>query len=413
MSFIKSMQIYIKGKLHSQSYISSELVTLLFVHGIFLLGVGLSNTFINIFLWKENQSLKIVIMYNLLQFATTPLFFMLAGWLAKKVTLTATLRIGIICYSILFIVLLLLQSEASKYVWLLGILMGISCGFYYMSYNVLGYDFSSDQNRDFVMGIQGLVVSFATMVAPFAAGVIIQYLSGNKGYITVFSLSLILFIIAAVLSFRIPNKRIDKHYYLKSILFMPFRKKNWALVMAGESLRGFREGVMAFLTNILLYAIVNSEMVLGSYTLIVSGIQLFSFYVIAGRMKPYTRKGYMMVGAIALALVSSVFMLKINVVTLFIYGIISSFFITFINNPTASIIYWVIHKTPNSAKRRIEGIAVREVYLNLGRVAGVSLLLLISENIQVIPVIIFILGLSQLLMWYLFNKVQMEQSLVE
>jgi YQGE family putative transporter len=94
---------------------------------------------------------------------------------------------------------------------------------------------------------------------------------------------------------------------------------------------------------------------------------------------------------------------------LLIYSIIISFFVTFINNPTAGIIYWVIHKTPNSKKRRIEGIVVREVYLNIGRVLGVLLLLLtISKNANAIPFIIVCLSLSQIVVWYLFNKVKIE-----
>jgi len=408
MNLFQSIRIYFKGKFHPQAYVSSELIILLIVHGVFLLGVGLSNTFINIFLWKKAQNLAIVVLYNLCNFTTVPIVFIFAGWLAKKASLTANLRIGIICYSILFIVLLLVQADAPKYAWLLGFLTGISGGFYYVSYNVLGYDFSSDDNRDYVMGIQGLVVSFATMVAPFAAGVIIQYLKGNNGYITVFSLSLILFVIAAVFSFRIPNKKVTRQYYLKSILMMPFRKKNWAYIMAGESLRGLREGVMAFLINILLYTIVNSEFYIGLYTLLVSAVQLFSFYMISKRMRPYTRKQYMLAGAVIFALFGGIFLIKLNITTLFLYGIVSSFFITFINNPSAAIIYSVIHRTPNSVKRRIEGLVVREVYLNIGRVIGVFMLLLVPNDIQFILTMVFIFGLSQLLMWYLFNKVEID-----
>jgi YQGE family putative transporter len=313
-----------------------------------------------------------------------------------------------VCYSVLFIILLTVQNKASSYIWLLGALMGTSGGFYYLSYNVLGYDFSTNDNRDFVMGIQGLVLSVATMIAPFVAAAIIEWLEGSTGYILVFSTSLTLFIIAGVLSTRIPAKTINKQYYIKSVLFLPLKKANWRYVMVGESLRGFREGVMMFLTGVLLYAIVNSELYIGYLTLISSTIQFLSFYYISGKMRPHTRKKYMLIGAVFIAAVSSIFLYKISVVTLFIYSIISSIFVTFINNSSMGIIYWVIHKTPNSQKRRIEGIVVREVYLNIGRVAGVALLLLFPNDLKTIGMIIFGLGVSQILMWHLFNKVETE-----
>ncbi|MDK2801058.1 MAG: transporter, family, putative transporter [Clostridiales bacterium] len=397
------------GKFHPQSYLSPELITLLTVHAFFLLGVGLSNTFINIFLWKVEKDLSIVILFNAIYYATIPLVFIFAGWLAKRMSLTFNLRLGIICYSILYIILLILQNNAAKYVWLLGILLGISGGFYYLSYNVLGYDFTTDDNRDYVMGVQGLVLSMSTMIAPVAAGSLIELIKGLKGYVLIFSISLTLFLIAAVLSTKIPIQTINKHYYIKSILFMPFKKKNWRYVMIGESFRGFREGVMMFLIGVLIFSMVNSELFVGYYTLASSMVQLYSFYFISRRMRPGTRKKYLFIGVVAVMIAALVFLLALNVVTLLIYSIIISFFVTFINNPTAGIIYWVIHKTPNSKKRRIEGIVVREVYLNIGRVLGVLLLLLtISKNANAIPFIIVCLSLSQIVVWYLFNKVKIE-----
>lgn len=405
---LKLIKTYIVGKLHPQSYLSPELITLLTVHAIFLLAVGLSNTFINIFLWRVQKSLSIVVLFNAIHFSSVAATAIIGGWLAKRTSLTFNLRLGIVCYGILYVILLIVQDKAAHYIWILGILLGMSGGFYYISYNVLGYDFSSDDNRDYVMGIQGLVFSLATMVAPFVAGAIIESLKGLKGYILIFSVSLTLFVIAVVLSTRIPMKTVNKQYYIKSILLMPFKKINWRYAMAGEAIRGFREGVMMFLSNILLYALVSSELLIGYYTLICSTIQLFSFYFISRKMRPCNRKQYLFIGTIVVMAVSSIFIFRLSAVTIFAYGIITSFFITFINNPSAALIYWVIHKTPNSKKRRIEGIVAREVYLNIGRVTGVLLLLAVPEDIKVIAYVILGLGVSQIIMWYLFNKVKTE-----
>ncbi|MGE4284357.1 MAG: MFS transporter [Clostridia bacterium] len=408
MNAFRAIKTYIISKIYPQSYLSPELIALLSVHGIFLLAVGLSNTFISVFLLKVEKDLSIVVLFNAIYYATIPIIFIFGGWLAKRLSLTFNLRIGILCYSALFIVLLIVQDRAPSYIGLLGVMMGISAGFYYLSYNVLGYDFSTNDNRDYVMSIQGLVFSIATMIATFTAGIIIESFKGLKGYIIIFSASLTLFIIAGVLSSKIPTKAIDKQYYIKSILFMPFKKKNWRYVMLGELLRGFRDGVMLFLMGILLYIIVNREAYIGSLTLISSAVQLISFYYISKKMNPYSRKKYMLIGAIFITLVSLVFLYEINIWTIFIYGIISSFYITFINNSTIGIIYWVIHKTPNSKKRRIEGIVVREVYLNVGRVAGVLLLLVFVQDLKSMALFILGLGASQILMWHLFCKVKLE-----
>lgn len=408
MSIVKSIKTYLSTKIHPTIYLPPELITLLTVQAVFLIGIGLSNTFVNIFLWQAEKSLTSVAIYNAANFATTPLFFLLGGWIAKKVSLTFNLRVGIILHGIFYILLLVLKSDAVDYVLFLGILMGISGGFYYLAYNVLIYDFSNNENRDYIMGVQGLVISAAAMLAPFVAGVIINAQTGLRGYLIIFSSTLILFVISAALSTKIPTTISQKKYYIKSLLFMPFRNRNWRLIMTGETLRGFREGVMAFLTSILLYSIVNKELAIGYYTLVCSAVQLISFYYTSQKIKPYNRKRYLLLGSLGIAVISSLFLFRVNIVTVYLYGIFSSFFITFINSPSSGIIYWVIHKTPNSKKRRIEGIAVREVFLNFGRVAGVVLLIMMRQDLKTISWIVFFLGVTQIAMWFFFNKAQIE-----
>ena len=179
--------------------------------------------------------------------------------------------------------------------------------------------------------------------------------------------------------------------------------------MLGESLRGFREGVMMFLGGVLVFSIADSELFVGFYTMICSAVQISAFYFLARAIRPYNRKRFLLIGALAMLVVGSVFLKEISITTLFIYGIGTAISATFVNNTTASIIYWVIHKMPGSEKRRIEGIVVREAYLNAGRVAGVFLVLAVPHNnMDSIAWVVFGLGASQVLMYYLFSKVETE-----
>ncbi len=100
MKKLRSIKTYIVGRLHPHSYLSPELITLLTVHMIFLLGVGLSNTFVNVFLWKVQKSLSIVALYNAVQYFTLIAVVILGGWIAKKISLTFNLRLGIMCHAI-------------------------------------------------------------------------------------------------------------------------------------------------------------------------------------------------------------------------------------------------------------------------------------------------------------------------
>lgn len=63
---------------------SKEAKILLIVSGLFTLAKGLSNVFVNIFLWKKSNDFILISQYNLIQYIFLPIAFTVAGWLAKK-----------------------------------------------------------------------------------------------------------------------------------------------------------------------------------------------------------------------------------------------------------------------------------------------------------------------------------------
>ena len=61
-----------------------DLFLLLFVGGLFTLSTALSNTFVNIFLWKQSGKITDIACYNLSIVVMQPIAFYFAGWFAKK-----------------------------------------------------------------------------------------------------------------------------------------------------------------------------------------------------------------------------------------------------------------------------------------------------------------------------------------
>ncbi len=76
--------------------LTKELTLLLLIGGMYSLSIALSNTFVNIYLWKQSGDLSISGIYNLTVVILQPLTFILAGRWAKKVDRVIVLRIGVI-----------------------------------------------------------------------------------------------------------------------------------------------------------------------------------------------------------------------------------------------------------------------------------------------------------------------------
>src|SRR5690625_4533408 len=87
--------------------INRDLIFLLIIGGLYSLGIFLSNTFVNVYLWKQAGDYITIAVYNLAIFIFQPLTFILAGRIAKKVDRVIVLRLGVSFLSIFFLLFLL------------------------------------------------------------------------------------------------------------------------------------------------------------------------------------------------------------------------------------------------------------------------------------------------------------------
>lgn len=178
-----------------------DLVLLLIIGGFYSLGMFLSNTFVNIYLWRQSHDLMIISIYNISIYIFQLITFILAGRIAKNIDRIVVLRMGVIILSLFFLTVLILGTSAAKYYILLGSILGVGYGFYWLAFNVLTFEITEPETRDFFNGFLGVLQSVAGMIGPLLAGFIIAKMAANTGYTIIFLSSFILFIGAIVLSF--------------------------------------------------------------------------------------------------------------------------------------------------------------------------------------------------------------------
>src|SRR5699024_7953275 len=115
-------------------------------------------------------------------------------------------------------VVLFLGNYASDLILLLGSLLGIGFGFYWLAFNVLTFEITEPETRDFFNGFLGLLSSLAGMVGPFAAGLIITSMEEFTGYKTIFALSLGFFSLAVLLSFFLQRRSAQGNFTFRTVL---------------------------------------------------------------------------------------------------------------------------------------------------------------------------------------------------
>lgn len=385
-----------------------DLLLLLLIGGLYSLGIFLSNTFVNVYLWKQSGDYMTIAMYNLAIYLFQPLTFILAGRLAKKVDRVIVLRLGVIFLSIFFLSVLLIGEKAATYNFIIGSLLGVGYGFYWLAYNVLTFEITEPETRDFFNGMLGILQSFGGMLGPFIAGYIISRMEANIGYSVIFTISFILFIAAVVTSFFLVRRPAEGNFYFKKILKERRFNKNWGHILHAHVFQGLREGIFSFIITIWVYILTQSEMSLGTFNLLLSGLS-FVFYFLASKfIKETMRKKAILLGGVMLYLAVFIILFEITFTHLIIYAIVIGIAYPIINVPYVSLTYDVIGKAKAAASLRVEYIVVRELFVNLGRVLSITVFLLavfFFSAEAIIPYLLAIFGMGHLLMSLFIRKI--------
>lgn len=398
-------------KLLGDIELTKDLTLLLIIGGLYSLSIALSNTFVNIYLWKQSGELADLGLYNLSIVVAQPLTFILAGRWAKKVDRVIVLRIGVIFLALFYVTVLFVGTRASDYLLLLGALLGMGYGFYWLAYNVLTFEITEPDTRDFFNGFLGILGSVGGMIGPFAAGFIISRLEKFTGYTVVFGLSLGLFAVAVFLSFSLKRRPAQGKYWFQRIITERKHDKNWRMITNAHFFQGLREGVFVFIVSVFVFIATDSEMALGTYGLINSGISFLAYYFVSRMLKKEFRKKAILIGGLMLFVAIFLIVFDPTYTRLLLYAALIAVAYPLLLVPYSSMTYDVIGRGWKAAEMRIEYIVVRELFLNMGRMFSILLFLgaitLFNEE-RIIPILLVILGSGHTLIYLFIRQINLK-----
>ena len=107
------------------------------VHACFLVFYGLPHVFINTMLLGQTGDVKVVVMYNATFFLGSAAAMLLAAGLLQRTDSGVTAVLGILGYNVLYLLLIVLGDNASRWHLWLGLLAGLADGCYWLSYGHL------------------------------------------------------------------------------------------------------------------------------------------------------------------------------------------------------------------------------------------------------------------------------------
>lgn len=391
--------------------LGKDAVTALVIHSCFQLGASMSGLFLNLYLWRLTEDLVINAVYNIILYAITPFAFAAGGWLSKKRDRMMTYRIGIVMIAAFYLMVIVAQEQVPHYYIWFALFNGIAAGFYWTGYLVLQYDVSTEANRIRFLAINMVTFNSAGLAGPALAGFIIHRNEGLQGYIIIFTIAFIMFVIAALISFRIPMvKTHHKAYYLKLMGEVMQRNKPWVKGLYSFFVLGLFQGIMLFLPNILLFQAVKREDWVGYLGVFFSALTVATGYVISRKAQKENVRKYVLLSTTGTVLGAALLLIEVDLWSVMLFMILFSICNPLAINTLTSYYYRLIGTLPLKGQLRVESVVMRELYLNIGRVLSISLLALFGSDLQSIwmPVILFVTATLQYLLALLINGKQLD-----
>lgn len=392
--------------------LEKQALLLLVVQALFAVGNVLSGTFVPVYLWKASQSYSLIGWFTFAQYACSGLTFWLAGKWVKERNKMNSLRAGIVLSGLFYFVVLWLAGEAQRFAIPLGALNGVALGFFWVAYNVVYFEITEPDTRDRFNGWAGLLGSGAGIVAPWISGLLITTMQGEKGYRLIFSISMVIFVLTAILSFWLKKRESHGSYNWSLGARQLIAKGNpWRRMFPAIVAQGIREGVFMFLVGLTVYIATRDESKLGNYALITSFVALVSFWGVGRWLKKSNRSKAMLIGAVMISLVVLPLFWKMSYGTLLLFGIGTSLFIPLFFVPMTSSVFDLIGQSKESAEEREEFVVIREGGLVTGRLIGLAcymIVLPLNDSPAAIAWLLLAVGSTPIASWWLLRPLLKE-----
>lgn len=407
LRFFRSLWHRQRAHVPPELRLSAEAVTSTAIHGFYQFGASMSGVFLNLYLWRLTEDLVINALYSLIAFAVSPVGFAVGGKLVKTRDRLVAYRAGIAMTALFYLLVIMAGTAVVKWYWLFGFMSGVASSFYWVGYLTLMYDVSTETNRIRFIGLNSIAFNAGGLAGPALAGTIIGMSGGLSGYITVFTISFFMFLLAALGSFRLkPAVSHHKAYYLKMMPLLYAKNGMFRRGLYGWLLMGLHQGLMLLLPNLLLYRVLESERLVGYLGAAFLGLTMLTSYAMSRFGKPEKARMYVLISSVAYAAGALLLIGGYQVWVVLAFLALYHAFVPLQANTYSAHYYNLVGKLPLKGHLRVETIVGREVFLNLGRVSSLLVMLLLSENLESpwIVVVILVATLAQIPIVWLIDR---------
>jgi YQGE family putative transporter len=374
--------------------------------------------FIGAYIMRNSSDISLVVIFQLAVYTGIPLTFMINGFLLNRIKIAWLYSFGMLLSGISMFAMMLLQQLDTMGVFLAGLIMGLSYGFFWANRDFLALNTTNDGTRNYYYGIETFFYTITGILVPLAAGAFIGatdmngWFGGhvNTAYYILTAIVFVMSMFASILVHRgefVNPKRAP-------FLFIKF-DRIWNKMLGLASLKGLAQGYIVTAPTMLILSLVGKEGSLGLIQGIAAAVSAILLYVLGRVTGPNHRLLIYGIGCL-LFMVGAL----LNAALYSALGVILFMMCLLFARPLLDIAYFpiqlkVIDYVAEKEKRNeFSYIFNHELGLYLGRLFGCGLFIVLARYVSEYAALryaLLVIAVLHALGWFMAKSILKEKEL--
>ncbi|PKM64697.1 MAG: MFS transporter [Firmicutes bacterium HGW-Firmicutes-20] len=276
-------KITARNDMRRTSALNKQEIKMIAINGTYAMASAMTAVFVNVYLYKFTGSLVTMTAYAMVRFGFFPIAFTIGAHIGRKYRLSLTMTAGLLLIVCGLLVLLTLRErigELGYAIYGIGVIFGMGEGFFWLSTVSLNQLVSTKESRGKYLGYMGMFNGLTNIIAPlFAAQIVAWSPNDTEGYLRIFQLVIVLYLIIAYLASTIHEISQKGKFTVLDKVFQT-KDKQWSYIFNSHLLFGIRDSLVLMLTGLLIYrATGGSGSTYGRLLAFFALISIASFYL--------------------------------------------------------------------------------------------------------------------------------------
>lgn len=374
--------------------------------------------FIGAYIMRNSSDISLVVIFQLAVYTGIPLTFMINGFLLNRIKIAWLYSFGMLLSGISMFAMMLLQQLDTMGVFLAGLIMGLSYGFFWANRDFLALNTTNDGTRNYYYGIETFFYTITGILVPLAAGAFIGATDKNGwfgGHVNTayYILTAIVFVMSTFASILVHRGEFVNPKRAP-FLFIKF-DRIWNKMLGLASLKGLAQGYIVTAPTMLILSLVGKEGSLGLIQGIAAAVSAILLYVLGRVTEPKHRLLIYGIGCL-LFMVGAL----LNASLYSALGVILFMMCLLFARPLLDIAYFpiqlkVIDFVAEKEKRNeFSYIFNHELGLYLGRLFGCGLFIVLARYVSEYAALryaLLVIAVFHALGWFMAKSILKEKEL--